>query len=339
MQASQYLRDDTTAAHAAIALRRAVAQVAQERDSPWDTTVGKRVATAVSRAPEALQHAALSGCPTLLLATAPMEVLQPALAARCALDGDATDGMRLMTLDLPAWLFEPGPAAARFAAAFASLPQVERFTIHKLGVAFVDDNRLDSVNLVPPCMPPLAAALATLPDLVALRLIDSQLNRKMLTVLTAALPCHLRAFDGVTLDLLHVPGGVIGAQLASFTGMAHVHIGPGERMSDCDLFQLAKLSNLQRLDLVNCPLVTDRGVSHLAESPCAASLTRLTIQARPLSLSWSLASVAKHATLRHLALDVSSTSAATLRRSHRRCASCRSVTAVSTTWGWRLSQP
>jgi hypothetical protein len=87
-QASQYLCDEATASLAALALRRAVARITQQEQAPWESGVGKRLATAISCAPEALQRAALTGCPDKLLATAPLEILRPALAARCLPVGD-----------------------------------------------------------------------------------------------------------------------------------------------------------------------------------------------------------------------------------------------------------
>jgi Leucine Rich repeat len=285
-------------------LRRVVAHIPQPHEAPWETAAGKRLAVAVSCAPEALQRAALSGCAVHLLSSAPLAVLRPALAARCAPVGDAQDGTRHMTLDLLAALLTTALAAARIAEAFAALPQIERLTIRKLRVDHARSHGCYDERIYdkPLWVPQLAAAIAALPGLVALRLRNPQLNRKTLTALSAALPRGLRAFECDWLDVSFIPQRILGVRIAACTGLVHVGIASCRLMRDADVAELAKLSGLERLDLTDCGSVTSNALSHLAVSPTASTgLTRLDIWDCKVSDS-GLASIANLAALRYLTI-------------------------------------
>jgi hypothetical protein len=197
MQAAHYLLDDHTMATIVESLRCAVGRLAHQGDRPWATAAGASLAAALSHAHGDLQMEALSSCSDQLMASAPIEVLRPALAARCTTRGEPP----LLEFALPSCLLATPQACSQFTAAAPALTQVQSVVI---GAGDVKHTAVQLRQAI--------ASLSALPSLVALRLRGTTLDLGDLACLTAA-PCgaRLRCFKAVKLRLSPSDPGVVGS--------------------------------------------------------------------------------------------------------------------------------
>jgi hypothetical protein len=250
MQAAQYLLDDHTVATIVESLRCAVRRLSQQRHRPWNTAAGARLAAALSHAHGDLQVAALSSCPDQLIATAPIEVLRPALAAQCTTRGEPP----LVELVLPSCLLAKSEAYGRFIAAAAEMTGVQSIIINGGGV---DDTRVH--------LAPALASLSAMPSLVALHLEDAALDHTDLACLTSA-PCgvHLCCFKAINLQFCRSDPGTLGSFLAQLRCLQQLQLVACASLTDVDMQHVGLLTGLQLLDLTNASGISSAGLAYLA---------------------------------------------------------------------------
>jgi hypothetical protein len=250
MQAAQYLLDDHTMATIAESLRCAVERLAQQGDMPWATAAGASFVAALSHAHGDLQVAALSSCPDQLIASAPIEVLRPALAARCTTRGEPP----LLEFALPSCLLATPQACSQFTTAAPALTQVQSVVIDAEGVEHTAVHLRQAV-----------ASLSALPSLVALQLRDAALDLADLACLTMA-PCggRLRCFKARRLRLSRSDPGAVGSFFGQLCNLQQLQLFDCASLTDTDMQHFSLLTGLQLLDLTDESRISSNALAHLA---------------------------------------------------------------------------
>lgn len=289
LQAACFLGDEALTAEIAAIFKGAVRAVAEQRGhkamrgpaarppqkrerelspppGPWQSLLGRPVADALEQAPEALQLAALAGCPDAVLACAPVAILRAALAARCAplrlprdyiaRCADVLSSAEVITLQLPASLLQTwqssGAMQANCGAALAGLPHVE-CAIVSGGFASNDE----------PAIPKLAP-LSCLSGSRALHLMGWIQDDDLADVseLAGLRQLRFKACNLITGAGLAALGGLAVLSLLSFDGCRLV--------SDAGLAHFSGFCALRELDVVDCPAV--RHFAHLRRLTSLRSL-------------------------------------------------------------------